>query len=338
MLSQRTVRIFLLAGIAVTLFACRREAERPTAATKSAPAAATKGFPVPARPPIGRSIHIGVSEVSLAHYATKAPLSGPAADAHRMQEIAQARGFVSTGADLLIDAEATTSKLVNLLHTEAASLQAGDTLLITYSGHGCLLPDGNGDERSGYDAAWCLYDRAFVDDEFDQLLGRFRDGVHILVVSDSCHSGTMLTFEPPPPLNVAQATTRGPYALVTSIVQQPTLRIKQLALNVEMDMYHQHKALYDGIQHSIPKPDPTKIAASVVLLAACQDDQVTADGSPYSAFTARLLDVWNDGRFTGSLQQFYDALDANSSPATKPNLYVVGKDDHVLQARQPFTH
>jgi hypothetical protein len=255
-----------------------------------------------------------------------------------MQAIAQARGFVSNTGDLLVDAEATTTKLANVLHAAAATLQAGDTLLITYSGHGCLLPDKNGDEPTGYDAAWCLYDRAFVDDEFDELLRSFRPGVHIFVISDSCHSGTMLTFQPPDTRTVVQIPDRSPYALIKNTTPSALPRLKQLDLSVEMDMYERHKALYDGIQYRIPKPDPATIPASAVLLAACQDDQVTADGAPYSAFTTRLVKLWSDGSFHGTLNDFYDQLVKQSPDDAKPNLYVVGKDDHVLQTRAPFSH
>jgi hypothetical protein len=39
---------------------------------------------------------------------------------------------------------------------------------------------------------WVLYDRQMVDNEVYCLWGKFKSGVKIFVLSDSCHSGTMM--------------------------------------------------------------------------------------------------------------------------------------------------
>ena len=40
-----------------------------------------------------------------------------------------------------------------------------------------------------------LYDGLLLDDELFKLWGKFKSGVRILVLSDSCHSGTILTAD-----------------------------------------------------------------------------------------------------------------------------------------------
>ena len=68
---------------------------------------------------------------------------------------------------------------------------AGDIFWITYSGHGSQVPDQNGDESDGLDETWCLYDCQILDDTLFDLWSRFKEGVRIVIFSDSCHSGTI---------------------------------------------------------------------------------------------------------------------------------------------------
>jgi hypothetical protein len=64
---------------------------------------------------------------------------------------------------------------------------------LTYSGHGGQVPNtGNDFEPDGFDETWCLYDGELIDDELYTALGSFAAGVRIFVLSDSCHSGTVL--------------------------------------------------------------------------------------------------------------------------------------------------
>jgi hypothetical protein len=53
------------------------------------------------------------------------------------------------------------------------------------------VPDENNDEGDGADETWCLQDRQFLDDELFQHFRLFKPGVRIIVISDSCHSGTV---------------------------------------------------------------------------------------------------------------------------------------------------
>lgn len=109
-------------------------------------------------------------------------------DADDMEAIAKQQGFEPR--EILKTKEATADAVWAAIEKAAEELQAGDMFFVTYSGHGAHVKDLNGDEPEGYDETWCLYDRMLLDDEQAYLYSKFRPGVRIFVLLDSCHSGT----------------------------------------------------------------------------------------------------------------------------------------------------
>lgn len=71
------------------------------------------------------------------------------------------------------------------------SAKSGDIIVIHYSGHGTQLADKNSDEQDGYDEALYLYDGAFSDDEFTEILDDLEEGVICVFIMDCCFSGTI---------------------------------------------------------------------------------------------------------------------------------------------------
>jgi hypothetical protein len=145
--------------------------------------------------------------IAISHYA---PVTGGwdslSADADRrlMQAALRRQGF-----SLVLTCEnrqATRRGMVAALQQLHDNLAPGDHVVVHYSGHGCQLPDDNGDEQED-DLDECLvpYDapRRFPatyrgelhlrDDELGRWLDRLRARVgptgHVLLLLDSCHSG-----------------------------------------------------------------------------------------------------------------------------------------------------
>jgi len=271
----------LVAGICVVVLsvasvAC--DARKEASSTREREAVASKSLPVPSPQPLALSIHIGVKRLSPAHYGRLDSLEAPAVDAREMQRLARKAGFVSSDEALIVNENATAERVTRQIDEATKRLIAGDTLLLTFSGHGTLLPDGNGDETSRYDSVWCLYDRALVDDEVSQLLSRLKPGVHALVVSDSCHSGTVVTFAPPDYRVMARGRSRNGVVFVSNVqrvARRPKLLrgVKQLTFDEASDVYSRNKALYNSIQQSVPGQNRLPIRASVALLSACQDER-----------------------------------------------------------------
>ncbi len=137
----------------------------------------------------GFSIHIGVNKVSPKNKNQAKHLRACVNDAKAMEKIAISKGFQSS---LLINQEATSKKLYVKINQYVNLLTKGDILFLSFSGHGGSTKDWSDDEADGKDETWCLYDRSFLDDELYRLLCKIPEGVRVLVVSDSCHSGTVI--------------------------------------------------------------------------------------------------------------------------------------------------
>lgn len=261
--------------------------------------------------PLGYSLHIGLNKIDPNHYAGSAGrLRGSESDALAMQSIAKSMGFVDK---ILLTKDAIRERVINLITDASKKMLMGDFFLISYSGHGGLLPNLNNDlESVGYDQTWCLFDAQLVDDELKYLWASFKPGVKILVVTDSCFSGSLLKFH-----------------------LESVKRSKILPPTVLKETYSRNQNFYDIILKEPNVPDG-QINASVLLLASCRDDQESLDGSFNSVFTEQLLNVWNNGSFNGTYQTFIDEI-SKFTPLTQiPQLKGAGTPDKIFLNSQPF--
>lgn len=140
---------------------------------------------------------IGINE-----YSAVASLDGATNDAH---DIATALSRNGTSRVLLLtDREATKANIVNAWSTLLNEAQPGDTIFVTYAGHGAQLKQlKQGDERDGLDEFWVLsgfdpknlretWRESVFDNELNQWFTEAgRKGVKVVLVSDSCYSGGM---------------------------------------------------------------------------------------------------------------------------------------------------
>lgn len=288
--------------------------------------------------PKGISLHIGLNSVSGAAYAGwDGPLAACEFDARDMEAIAKSKGMKST---VLLTKKGTRAHVLASIRSAAKALKPGDLFFLSYSGHGGQVPDVSGDEADKQDETWCLYDGQLIDDELYFELGRFAPGVRILVLSDSCHSGTVTRAVQPPPAS-------------------PNQRPKLMPAAVAMRTYREHQAFYDKLQLDIAKaagkaavdPDTAlaNVAASgrltaivknfnpaVVLISGCQDNQTSMDGDHNGAFTEQLLRVWSQGTFKGNYGSLHARIKNAMPPTQSPNLFALGKAGAFL-AQAPFT-
>lgn len=288
------------------------------------------------------SLHIGLNAVSASDYGGwSGPLAACEFDANDMAALARSRGMKST---VLLTKKGTRASVLAGIRQAAKALRKGDLFFLTYSGHGGQVPDVSGDEPDKNDETWCLYDGQLIDDELYLELSRFVAGVRILVLSDSCHSGSVTRAAPPSPG-----------------AAPPAGRSKMMPIEVGRRVYGEHKAFYDKLQSDVAAssgktgavdPDAAlsnlsvssgrvsaivgKLKPSVILISGCQDNQTSMDGDHNGAFTARLLQVWNHGAFKGTYARFHAEIRAGMPPTQTPNLHLLGSVAKFV-AQVPFT-
>ncbi len=280
--------------------------------------------------PKGISLHLGLNRVDPVHYAGwKGELVACENDARDMETIARSQGFV---AQSLLTKAATSTALLGVIEKAARELIEDDVFLLTYSGHGGQVNDVNNDEPDGLDETWVLYDRELVDDELYAMWSRFRPGLRVVVLSDSCQSGTMtktMFLNPASYLPRLEARVRASAG--------ENLRPKFLPPDVQAKIYKERATLYDDIRKKTPRREKVNVESSVVLISACQDNQVAMDGTNNGLFTETLLKVWNQGRFTGGYHHFRNEIAAFLPPTQSPKYTIVGRRERVFEHQRPFS-
>ena len=310
---------------------------RAKSKTRSAP---TKPS-IPASKPKGLSLHIGLNSVDPNHYAGwSGALFACENDAKDLAALARTKGIVPT---VLMTRDATRSAIIAAIRTAAKKLVAGDLFLLTYSGHGGQVPDTDDDEVDRRDETMCFFDGQFIDDELYLELSKFAKGVRILLLSDSCHSGTV---------------ARGEILDETAAAISGGARPRAMPRPIADKVYAQHQKFYDGLQKAaaragrgkLVEPDAALAQVSisdrvtavvktfnpaVILISGCQDNQTSMDGNKNGAFTERLLAVWNGGAFTGNYARFHATIKSGMLPTQTPNLFSLGAVSPFM-AQSPF--
>lgn len=261
------------------------------------------------------SLHIGLNRVDpFAYGGWSGLLQGCHNDALAMAALAQAQGFAPS---IMLDAEATTKAVLDALYVFAKQAQSGETVMLTYSGHGGQIPDYSRDEKDGLDETWCLWDTMLSDDDLHRALGEFRKGVRVIVVSDSCHAGTVIK---------SAAMARA----VSNVIEgrgtpkaAPTWACREAALS--------------GGPLPFTLLPRARVKASTVLLAGCQDNQFSWDGEPNGLFTQMLLSVWADGAFGGNLAAFRKAIASTMPPDQTPSMLLMGGRNKAFTGGQVFS-
>jgi hypothetical protein len=275
-----------------------------------------------------RSIHIGLNSVDPDHYdGWDGTLMACEFDADDMQKLAKSRRFKPTK---LLTHEATADAVTAAIEKAANDLSEGDFLFVTYSGHGGQVPDKNGeDEPDRTDETWVLYDRQLVDDELYALWAKFKPGVRIFVLSDSCHSGSVLRN-----IDDRDAVPNVVANRETAAAQSP--RRRALPLDVMVKTYRAHAEEYDAIQDALPSSADADVGAGVLLISGCQDDQLSMDGMSNGLFTETLLGVWDKGRWQGNYSKFHQAIIGKMPQEQQPNLMQVGATESGFGDEEPL--
>lgn len=232
-----------------------------------------------------RALCIGIND----YPGTGSDLSGCVNDAKDWSAELKSRGFEVTQ---LLDKKATHAAMTKAIGGLVSGGKKGDTLVITYSGHGTWVPDSSGDEADGRDEGLCPYDIGTVgpllDDDIRVLFDKRAAGARVVLISDSCHSGSV---------------TRGR----DDDLDPGMPRARFLPLEAWMPAFElpitstRPPALVSGLRR----------AGGDVLLAGCQDTEYSWDtsfkGRPNGAFTYYALKTLRETKPT-TYEAWYNAI------------------------------
>lgn len=208
---------------------------------------------------VGRSLHVGINRYSSA-FPNATELDGPENSAARMRDLVCGR-FQT---ELVQGANANRQTIEQRLLHYAEVSESGDIFLFTFSGHGTsIVREFDPDRDELDDEAILLHDFWLYDDELRlNIWPRFHQGVRVLMIADSCHSGTIL--------RAARCT-----------------KVLQISTETREAHLREHGWFYRQLMVPVFAP----VEASVLLLAACGDNDETPDGSPLTGFTEALVRV-----------------------------------------------
>lgn len=261
----------------------------------------------------GYSLIIGLNEVDPKHYAGwEGKLDQPENDATAICKLAETAGFKTK---CFLTVQATRERINQEMQAAADQLQPNDIFFIYYSGHGGQVPDLDGDEEDGMDETWCLYNGQLIDDEIHYLLTTFKPGVRILVLSDSCHSGTITKALPWEDQEVVEKMM--PYEFI-------------------MKSFEQNEKFYVQIAEKLQKihANDLEVFASVLQISGCQDYETSLAfrKDTYSLFTTALLKCVEEQKMNYQLlhQSITEVIDERLRKTGRrqtPNFFLSGKEN-----------
>jgi hypothetical protein len=320
--------------------------------------------------PRAQSIHVGVNDprdrLDTHEHDTPPVLQHSEETAWRMAEVAGRAGYGSIL--VLRGSEATCQAVDDVLAAAARSLAGGDTLFVSFSGHGKRVRDLNEDEGFGWDEAWCLHDGILLDDKLAGFWRLFKPEVRIVVVAENCFGGGGMRGKDgpgfagrgsaPPPGPTAHAAGNGVMARSShgqgaeswtsrggggpalgtprgggQVIQTGRGEAwgRGAAESARTGVAEARKA-----EPCIPAPpdDADGIRASLLFLAASCEDEQPKDG----LYAHHLLAVWNGGLFEGSYCELHRRVSERvmSEGAPRPQISMLGAPDLDFQMEPAF--
>ncbi|MFV2120799.1 caspase family protein [Streptomyces sp. Act-28] len=276
----------------------------------------------------GLSLHIGLDTVDPTRYdGWDGRLLACENDARDMAALARDTGHADT---VLLTEEATVDGVTAAQRAAAARHRDGDAVLLTYSGPGGPVPDETAgeEEPDALDETLVLYDRQYLDDELNRELARFADGVRVLVLLDCCHSGSGIEVRD----LLTPEALREQFGTADPKEVEAVSRLMPLARQVAL--YQRDREFLRELQREL-RADGRP--ADALLISACQDNQLAADGPVNGRFTGTLLEVWDGGDYRGGHRAFHRAIVRRMPASQSPHLYVSGRPAESFLAQRPFT-
>jgi len=244
-------------------------------------------------------------------------------------------GFDSRNVRTFVDARVTKAEVERQMRWLFRDASEGDRVVFHLSGHGSNVADADGDEPDGQDEIFCMHDMDFsdpgsylLDDELREWTETLPSGVQLLVVLDTCHSGTGTRLllsrdavDEPPVLVDDQVALRramaagGGERAIAAAAAEPRSDSPDLVLVRYVEPPPEVKEEIAAARAKAAKSKKrgfAKAPLNHVLLAACRDDQTAADatinGRPAGAFTHYLCQTLRSEGLSASRRTLIDRV------------------------------
>lgn len=300
----------------------------------------------------GLAVCIGATDLSSGYYQSTdgkslPRLPGAKSDAESMAAICRGEGMT---AKTLTGKQARRGDALAAIDEAKRQLVGGDMFVLYFSGHGSQRADGydDGDDTDDLlDEVWCLYDGQITDDTIRETLKDFAPNVRVVVISDSCHGGTMTEA-----INAVKAALGRQDAALTPQMLADERVLKALR---EADLKFFGSAPQDTTK-DLPKALPpsvtlatsvkhadllaarpaaaTQSKAKVQSLGASQDKQVAFESNGEGVYTRALKRVWSDGAFSRHYAVFHQEIHKLVSHKQTPRHVPSGSE---FDGERPFS-
>jgi metacaspase-1 len=199
----------------------------------------------------------------------------------------------------LLDAAAIRKSLRDKLQWLSKDATTGDRLVFFYAGHGAQIRAlDDGDEEEDLDEIFCMHDmsadpgswsdKTYIrDNELQKWIRQLPKGIHLTVITDSCHSGTATRM-----VQVTKADGRVVRALEPDLSLARGVRAGILGAPRAIYVPDKFKPSPAASKRSLRKRMARSGELTYLHLAACHDSQFAydaeIDGKPCGAFTYHL--------------------------------------------------
>lgn len=272
------------------------------------------------------ALHIGIDKIDQNIYkGAYGDLNGCVNDANDYINLTKS---IATESVTLFNEQATREAFETNLISLAEKANSGDTVIITYAGHGGVVADTNGDEDDFQDETLVLYDGPWIDDETYEIWHQFDEGVNIIWISDSCHSGSNA--------RALSLATSIPRISIEDNIPLSNKRMRGLPTQYIQNAFEERKAdilpKLSNLTHRGQGIENIPIKAAILTFAACQDNQVAWEENGQGLFTSKFKSSWSeDGELT--YEKLFKAIKSKMPGHQNPNQKTYGDGEKLLTTK-----
>ncbi|OCH86507.1 hypothetical protein OBBRIDRAFT_797129 [Obba rivulosa] len=195
----------------------------------------------------------------------------------------------------------TRENILNAMEDLVTGAQAGDRLLFSFSGHGSQVENLDGSEEDGFDEVIWPVDIVYNDDHslvqnyiiddhiHDILVKHMPGGAEIVMIFDSCHSGTAADL--PCNTEVKTSVTSKRFANGQALVTKHSMRH---VLSEDQPQEPTVEFPDAAAEKFSRKFKEASLEATVQSWSACRDDEITYDTSDGGLLVKGFADTLQD--------------------------------------------